>query len=94
MKKVIIMIAFVTFGVTNSNAQTTTTIDNRETLSFGLKAGANYSNIYDSENQDFIADAKFGFVAGAFVSIPLGGVSEFSQRFCFRKKGSSLQEII
>ena len=87
MKKVIIMIAFVTFGVTNSNAQTTTTIDNRETLSFGLKAGANYSNIYDSENQDFIADAKFGFAAGAFVSIPLGRFIGIQPEVLFSQKG-------
>ena len=81
------MITFVTFGVTNSNAQTTTTIDNRETLSFGLKAGANYSNIYDSENQNFIADAKFGFAAGAFVSIPLGRFIGIQPEVLFSQKG-------
>ena len=87
MKKVIIMIAFVTIAVTNSNAQTTTTTDNREALSFGLKVGANYSNVYDSENQDFVADAKFGLAAGGFVSIPFGRFIGIQPEILFSQKG-------
>jgi hypothetical protein len=87
MKKVIIMIAFVTIAVTNSNAQTTTTTDNRETLSFGLKVGANYSNVYDSENQDFVADSKFGFAGGAFVAIPFGKFIGIQPEILFSQKG-------
>lgn len=85
MKKVIIMIAFVTIAVTNSNAQTTT--DNRETLSFGLKVGANYSNVYDSENQDFVADSKFGLAAGGFVAIPFGRFIGIQPEILFSQKG-------
>lgn len=80
------MIAFVAIAVTNSNAQTTTT-DNRDTLSFGLKVGANYSNVYDSENQDFVADAKFGFAAGAFVVIPFGKFIGIQPEVMFSQKG-------
>ncbi|MBC7846089.1 MAG: PorT family protein [Flavobacterium sp.] len=87
MKKVIIMIAFVTIAVTNSNAQTTTTTDNRETLSFGLKIGANYSNVYDSENQDFVADGKFGFAGGAFVAIPFGKFIGIQPEIMYSQKG-------
>ncbi|WP_395050270.1 porin family protein [Flavobacterium sp.] len=87
MKRVIIMIAFVTVAVTTSNAQTTTTTDNRETLSFGLKVGANYSNVYDSETQDFVADAKFGLAAGGFVSIPFGKFIGIQPEILFSQKG-------
>lgn len=87
MKKVIIMIAFVTVAVTTSNAQTTTTTDNREALSFGLKLGANYSNVYDSESQDFVADSKFGFAGGGFVSIPFGRFIGIQPEIMFSQKG-------
>jgi hypothetical protein len=86
MKKVILMIAFVTLVVTNSKAQTTTA-DNREALSFGLKVGANYSNVYDSESQNFVADAKFGFAAGGFVSIPFGRYIGIQPEVLFSQKG-------
>ena len=70
MKKAIIMIALVTLSISNSIAQDSTT-DNREKLTFGLKVGANYSNVYDSEGEDFVADGKFGLAGGVFVSIDL-----------------------
>ena len=46
--------------------------DNRELLSFGLKAGLNLSNVWDTKGQDFVADPKYGLAGGAFVSLPLG----------------------
>jgi hypothetical protein len=46
--------------------------DNREKLQFGLKAGMNYSNIYDSKGEEFTADAKFGFTGGMMLTIPFG----------------------
>ncbi|SHG73622.1 Outer membrane protein beta-barrel domain-containing protein [Flavobacterium fluvii] len=85
MKKVILMLAFVTVTVTNGNAQYTT--DNRETLSFGLKLGANYSNVYDSDNEDFVADSKFGFAAGAFVAIPFGTFIGIQPEVLYSQKG-------
>ena len=77
MKKAIILIAMVTLSVTSSYAQsetttTTTTSNNREKLFFGLKIGTNYSNVYDTQGQDFVADSKFGLAGGGFVSIPIG----------------------
>jgi hypothetical protein len=85
MKKVILLIALVTISVTNSNAQTTT--DNRNAVSFGIKAGANYSNVYDSNNEDFVADGKFGFAAGAFVAIPLGKFIGIQPEILYSQKG-------
>lgn len=80
------MIAFVTLAVTNSNAQTTSN-DNRETLSFGLKIGANYSNVYDANNEDFVADSKLGFAAGGFVAIPLGKFIGIQPELMYSQKG-------
>jgi len=85
MKKVILMIALVAISVTNSNAQSTT--DKREVLSFGIKAGTNYSNVYDSDNQDFVADGKFGFAGGAFVAIPLGKFIGIQPEILYSQKG-------
>lgn len=87
MKKVIIMIAFVTIAVTNSNAQTKTTADNRGAVSFGLKAGTNYSNVYDEQGNDFVADGKFGFVGGAFVAIPFGKFIGIQPEILYSQKG-------
>lgn len=85
MKKVILMLAFVTISFTNVNAQTGT--DNRENLSFGLKIGTNYSNVYDSEDDDLVADGKFGFAAGAFVSIPFNQYVGIQPEVMFSQKG-------
>jgi hypothetical protein len=85
MKKVILMIAFVAISATNSNAQSTA--DNRDVVSFGLKVGANYSNVYDSENQDFVADSKFGFAGGAFVAIPFGKFIGIQPEILYSQKG-------
>lgn len=46
--------------------------DSRETFHLGLKIGANYANVYDSEGEEFRADGRFGFAGGAFFSIPIG----------------------
>ncbi|RBA28291.1 porin family protein [Flavobacterium tibetense] len=87
MKKAILTIALITLSVSNSVAQESTSTDNREKLFFGLKVGANYSNVYDSESEDFVADSKFGLVAGAFVSIPLGKFIGVQPEVLFSQKG-------
>lgn len=87
MKKAILTIALITLSVSNSVAQESTSTDNREKLFFGLKVGANYSNVYDSENEDFVADSKFGLAAGAFVSIPLGKFIGVQPEVLFSQKG-------
>ena len=78
------MIALVTLSVTNSNAQST---DKRDALSFGIKAGTNYSNVYDEEGNDFVADSKFGFAAGAFVAIPFGKFIGIQPEVLYSQKG-------
>ena len=81
------MIAFVTISVTNSNAQTIKANDNRGVVSFGFKAGTNYSNVYDEQGNDFVADGKFGLAAGGFVTIPFGKIIGIQPEILFSQKG-------
>lgn len=84
------MIVVVMLAISSSYAQTETTsstTDNREKLFFGLKVGTNYSNVYDSQGEDFVADAKFGIAGGAFVSIPIGSFFGIQPEVLFSQKG-------
>ena len=92
MKTTIIMIAFVSLMAIKSSAQNTEAVsstksDNRENLYFGIKAGANYSNVYDSQGENFVADAKYGFAGGVFVSIPIGKFFGIQPEVLYSQRG-------
>ncbi|MCW3103837.1 MAG: hypothetical protein JWO09_2277 [Bacteroidetes bacterium] len=72
MKKLIIIAAAFLSYTGAVNAQDTHDTDNREKFQFGLKAGLNYSNVYDEKGEEFKASPKFGLAAGAFMEIPFG----------------------
>jgi hypothetical protein len=55
--------------------------------SSGPKVGINLSNVYDSEGENFHADAKVGLVAGLFLSMPLGSIFAFQPEMLFSQKG-------
>lgn len=59
----------------------------QDEVSVGVKIGTNYSNVYDSEGEDFKADAKFGLAAGAFISIPFGSHLGIQPEVLFSQKG-------
>ena len=61
--------------------------DVRDRFQFGFKAGANYSNIYDVEGDNFAADYKFGIVGGIFMSIPIGKYLGVQPEFLYSEKG-------
>lgn len=61
--------------------------DMREKFNFGLKAGMNVSNIWDTQAKDFSADPKIGFAGGAFVTIPLGRLFAIQPEVMFVQKG-------
>jgi hypothetical protein len=86
MKKSITLLVLTVFAVSNLVAQTIAT-DNREKLFLGLKVGTNYSNVYDSQGENFVADAKFGLAAGGFVTIPLGNLFGIQPEVLFSQKG-------
>lgn len=84
--KNIVLTLITLFFISNiSIAQT----DNgsRTKLQFGAKVGANYSNIYDSESNDFKADGRLGFAGGVFASIPLGKYLGIQPEILFSQKG-------
>jgi len=86
MKKIILAIAAATFMVNMSSAQEEP-LDLRENLTFGIKAGINLSNVYDSQGEDFENDAKIGFAGGAFVAIPLGTYIGIQPEVLYSQKG-------
>lgn len=86
MKRVIISIAAVAFMFNVSNAQVENT-DLREKLTFGVKVGTNLSNVYDSQDEEFNADAKFGLATGVFIGIPIGKYLGIQPEILFSQKG-------
>jgi hypothetical protein len=79
MKKILLMI----FGITSM----TYVAKAQDGVAFGLKVGTNYSNVYDSEGEDFEANGKFGLAGGAFLSIPLGTYLGIQPEVLFSQKG-------
>ena len=73
MKKIslltLMLASLTSIGVAQDGSSET---DNREKFQFGLKAGLNYSNVYDEKGDEFNANAKFGLAAGAYMNIPMG----------------------
>ncbi len=92
MKKKIIVIA-VLFSLVNlatiqaQENDSENRTDYRSKFMFGLKAGANYSNVYDSQGEEFQADAKFGGVGGVFVAIPIGKYLGVQPEILYSQKG-------
>lgn len=86
MKRIILAMIAITFMINMSVAQEET-LDLRENLTFGIKGGVNFSNIYDSNEEDFDAEGKVGFVAGAFLGIPLGQVVGIQPEVLYSQRG-------
>ena len=80
------MILAVTSMANFSSAQNNNT-DFRDKLQFGLKAGLNLSNVYDTKGDQFDAKAKLGFAGGAFIAIPIGTYLGVQPEFLFSQKG-------
>jgi len=77
----------LTFSVITLLLLSTTVFATEPGLSIGVKAGANLSNIYDSDGEDFQADSKLGFAAGAFLSIPIGSFLGVQPELMFSQRG-------
>ncbi len=86
MKSLIALaMAVVTLSATSlaqSNSE-----DSRDRLLLGLKGGVNYANVYDTQGEKFEASPKYGFVGGAFMSIPIGTYLGLQPEFLYSKKG-------
>lgn len=76
----ITILAINTYGQDNSS-------NARTKIQLGLKAGANYSNIYDSKGEQFDAEGKFGAAAGLFLAIPIGRFLGVQPEIMYSQKG-------
>ncbi len=86
MKKSIFL-AVVYLSIAYSATAQTETTDDREQMHIGIKAGINYSNVYDTESKDFTADGKVGFAGGVFLSIPIGKFIGVQPEVQYSQKG-------
>lgn len=84
MKKLLLSISAAFLLLGTASAQNT---DFGERLSIGAKVGANYSNVYDSQGEEFRADGKIGFAFGGFIAIPIGKYIGFQPEVLFSQKG-------
>lgn len=85
MKKLILIIAVIAY-TGRINAQENIT-DFRDILTFGIKIGTNYSNVYHSEGEAFVTNSKFGLAGGMFVSIPFDKYIGIQPEVLFSQKG-------
>lgn len=86
MKKTLMMsIIMLSIGVTvfAQNRES----DERNLLTFGVKAGMNYSNVWDTKGEDFRADPKAGFAGGLFLGFPIGTYLGFQPEILISQKG-------
>jgi hypothetical protein len=65
----------------------TNVTDVRDLLIFGVKAGANLSNVYNSKGAQFNSDPKIGFAGGVFLAIPIGKYLGVQPEILFSQKG-------
>ena len=84
MKNIYLMIGAIAFATLTVNAQEN---DYRESVHFGVKAGLNYSNVYDTEGEEFEANPKLGFAGGMFLAVPIGKFIGIQPELLFSQKG-------
>lgn len=87
MKKLIIIISVLSMGVMTSLKAQDADTDSRGDFIFGMKAGVNYSNVWDEQGQDFRADARLGFAGGIFFGIPIGKFLGIQPELLVSQKG-------
>lgn len=100
MKRIFILtIAMVTcMGISGSAQDRTDDFsperDSRDRFQFGLKAGINYSNVYNTKGEAFDADPRFGLAAGVFLAIPIDEKIGIQPEIQFSQKGFKATGVI
>ncbi len=77
------VVAVLFFATTMVSAQS----DASNRVSLGLKFGANLSNVYDTEGEEFEADAKLGMATGLFITLPITHFFGVQPELLFSQKG-------
>jgi hypothetical protein len=92
----ILLFAFQLTVISQENELTESSKRDRDNISsreakrkfvFGLKAGLNHSNVYDTKGLNFVADPKTGFAGGIFAAIPIGGFIGLQPEVLISQKG-------
>ena len=86
MKKIILILVLIILISNNIRGQIDST-NLRYKLRFGLKAGVNLSNVYDTKGESFDANTRFGLSAGAFFVIPISKIIGIQHEMLFSQKG-------
>lgn len=87
MKTTLLLTTAMLLFISVAFAQFDLNSDFNTRLNFGVKLGTNYSNVWDSEGEEFNADAKFGLAFGAFLSIPIGTDIGIQPEVLFSQRG-------
>ena len=78
-----LIVAAIFFATTMVSAQS----DASNRASLGLKFGANLSNVYDTQGEEFEADAKLGMATGLFITLPITHFLGVQPEILFSQKG-------
>lgn len=89
MKKLLltIAVALISVNVNSQEDKKENRTDFRDRFMLGFKAGANYSNVYDSEGEAFQANPKLGLATGLFGTIPIGTFLGIQPEILISQKG-------
>jgi len=87
MKKTFIIIGLLNLSLGTVLKSQDVIVDPRGNFTMGIKAGVNYSNVWDGQGQDFKANPKIGFAGGLFFGIPIGKFLGFQPEVLLSQKG-------
>jgi len=59
----------------------------RNSRLIGIKAGTNFSNMYDTEGEDLIANGRIGLAAGVFATLPFNSFFGLQPEILYSQKG-------
>jgi hypothetical protein len=82
MKRLLLSAIIISTAIASSYAQKA-----RDVFSLGIKVGSNYSNVFDSRGDQFVAEGKYGLAAGAFLSLPIGKFIGIQPEMIYSEKG-------
>jgi hypothetical protein len=88
------MILFATTLTAQQTITPSADDDHRDEFGFGLKAGVNFANVYDEEGNDFVANGRTGFFAGAFVSVPFSQMLGLQPEVNYSQKGYTASQSV
>jgi hypothetical protein len=87
MKKILIFSILICFLGAHSGFSQRSISRYWEGFKFGLKAGVNFSNVYDTQGDQFTADGKLGFAGGVFLEVPLSDYLGIRPEILYSQKG-------